>query len=87
MAGILVTWVGSSVSSGGTSSWWMLGRFNIGGEWQSGLAFLGLAMTVVAIVLLLIGLVYLCMNMAWIRRSLIAPPPRLREYLDPPSGS
>ena len=87
MIGILVIWMGSTLSSGGSSVWWMLGRFNIGGEQQSGLAFLGLAMTVVAVVLLVIGLVYLCMNMAWIRRALIAPPPRLREYLDPPSGS
>ena len=87
MVGIVVIWLGGNATSGGPSAWWMLGRFNIGGAQQSGLAFLGLAMTVVAIVLLLIGLLYLCMNMAWIRRSLIAPPPRLREYLDPPSGS
>ena len=87
MVGIVVIWLGGNATSGGPSAWWMLGRFNIGGAQQSGLAFLGLAMTVVAIVLLFIGLLYLCMNMAWIRRSLIAPPPRLREYLDPPSGS
>ena len=54
--------------------------------WWELLRVIGYVITIVAALLVLVGLVYLCMNLLWIRQSLLSPPRRLREYLDPPSG-
>ncbi|MCH2132674.1 MAG: hypothetical protein MK116_02880 [Phycisphaerales bacterium] len=85
--GIVLTWMGGLGSTGSPPPWWSLGRFTVGQEPTSGLAILGLAMLVVASVLVLVGLIYLCVNLRWVRRALQSPPPRLREFLDPPTGS
>ena len=57
--------------------------FTLNGQSVAGLGFLGMAIAWVAILLVLVGLIYLCFNLAWVRSALQCPPPRLREYLSP----
>jgi len=79
--GIVMGWIGDSVMASKSVSWLALGKFTVSGNAISGMAFVGIAMSVVAGFLLLVGLVYLCFNMSWVRRALKSPPRRLREYL------
>jgi len=57
------------------------------GSGLGGLRALGTGITKVSDLMLLIGLAYLVVNAAWIRRSLRCPPPTLEEVLgDPGEG-
>ncbi|MEE2906828.1 MAG: hypothetical protein VX527_03250 [Planctomycetota bacterium] len=85
--GIVLARFGENVVNWNMAGWLTLGQFTFTGKSISGLAFLGMAMAIVASLLVLVGFIYLCFNMAWVRKALKSPPPRLREYLDelPPS--
>ncbi|MDG2422662.1 MAG: hypothetical protein P8M22_01655 [Phycisphaerales bacterium] len=80
--GITLSWLGELAVTWKMSSFLTLGRFTISGNSISGLAFIGMAMALVAGLLVLVGFIYLSFNMSWVRQALKSPPPRLREYLD-----
>lgn len=83
--GVVLVWGGETFSQAGSpSSIPFGGTFTLDGQAVSGIGFLGMAIACVAVILVLVGLIYLCFNLAWVRSSLQSPPPRLREYLSPP---
>ena len=73
--GVVLYTIGGWQTTRGASSW--------GDMFQT----FGIAVSLVASLLVLVGLIYLCMNLFWIRQALLSPPRRLREYLDPPMES
>ena len=82
--GVVLITIGERLApSVGGSSIPFTSTFTLNGESVSGLGFLGMAIAWVAILLVLVGLVYLCFTLAWVRAALQSPPPRLREYLSP----
>jgi hypothetical protein len=50
------------------------------------LTFVGLVLAWVSVVMLLVGLVYMVVNAAWIRHALMSPPPTLAELLGARGG-
>ena len=60
--GVLLTWLGEGVAGGNAPGWLTLGQFTFTGKAVSGLAFVGMAMSIVASMLVLVGLIYLCFN-------------------------
>jgi len=86
--GVVLVWAGEAYShSGASSSIPFSSTFTLSGQPVSGVGFLGMAITWVAVILVLVGLIYLCFNLAWVRSALQSPPPRLREYLSPFEGN
>tara|TARA_Y100000589_G_scaffold268372_1_gene260119 strand:- start:1901 stop:2680 length:780 start_codon:yes stop_codon:yes gene_type:complete len=86
--GIVLVWAGEAYSStGNQSSIPFSSTFTLDGKPVSGIGFLGMAISSVAVILVLVGLIYLCFNLAWVRSALQSPPPRLREYLSPVEGT
>ena len=86
--GIVLVWVGELIlESNSGSSIPFSETFTLNGRPVAGLGFLGMAIASVAALLVLVGLIYLCFNLAWVRSSLQSPPPRLREYLSPSEGA
>jgi len=85
--GVVLVWGGEAFSqSGSSSSIPFGGTFTLDGRSVSGIGFLCMAVACVAVILVLVGLIYLSFNLAWVRSSLQSPPPRLREYLSPVEG-